>query len=104
MISGELAGKALVQALEADQSTVQELALYQRWWIQEFGHDYKRYYQASRHWQSPGETIVKIIEKDPKVQAIGLSLFTDHIMNKDIRWALGRRLVIGIFKSWFGRL
>jgi geranylgeranyl reductase family protein len=101
MVSGELAARALVKALEDGPQMV---GMYQQLWQQQFRRDYKRFYQVSTRWKHPPEIVVRILAKDPKAQAVCISLFAEEVGIKDIRMPLAQRLIIGLAKSLFGRL
>ena len=101
MVSGQFAATALVKALEGGP---QELSVYQRLWNQEFGRDYKRFYQLSKLWQSPPKIITKALIMDAKARDICVSLFTEPgIGVKQIRLPLIQRMVIDLVMSVFRR-
>jgi len=103
MVSGELAARTVLHALKEGDPNTSSLFQYQRLWMRDFGDDYRTFYRVSRQWWNPAETLVRIIEQDPQLKELALSLVMGPTKVRDIRWTIGRRLIIGYVKARLGR-
>jgi geranylgeranyl reductase family protein len=103
MISGEIAGKVLIDALSNNRPDEQVLSRYQRGWIDDFGNDHKRYFTISKRWHLNIENMVRLIDNDQKIIDLVLSTVMEPLSLKKIRWKIARRFIYLAVRDFLGR-
>ncbi len=103
MSSGEHAAKAIVRAMKTRDSSPTALSVYQRWWMEDFGDDNRRYYRASRFWRVPTERLWRIVERDPVLKAHGIALLMGSVRVRDVGWSVARHTLTGYVRDRLGR-
>jgi geranylgeranyl reductase family protein len=104
MVSGEIASKTILRAMENGLADEQSLSKYQRWWMNDFGQDHKRFFRISKGWRINTEKFVRIAAKDQKIVDIALTAIIEPSSIKKIRWKIVRRFLYIYIKNRLGLL
>jgi geranylgeranyl reductase family protein len=106
MVSGTLASNAIITALENGLTHKQTVSLYQKELQKDFRADHQRLFRLSKSLGSDAEGFIRLMQKDKdsKIISIALTIFTDLLPLKQIRWKITRGLVSLYIKDRLGML
>jgi geranylgeranyl reductase family protein len=104
MVSGEIASKAILKALENGFTNEQALSVYQHDWMDDFGKDHKRFFRISKGWKADTENLLRLLEKDTRIIDIALSVLLEPKALKKIRGKIMRHLLYIYTKDRLGLL
>jgi flavin-dependent dehydrogenase len=93
MISGEIAGKVLLDALANDDAHGQALSRYQKMWMKDFGKDHQRFFRLSKRWNSDPENLMRLIDNDQQLIDLVLTHVMQPVSITKLRWKIARRFV-----------
>jgi len=102
MVSGEIASKVIIKALENNISNKRALSVYQREWMNDFGKDNKRFFRLSKGWKVDAEDFLRLIEKDKKIIDIALTVLLEPLELKKIRGKIIRHVFSAYAKDRLG--
>jgi geranylgeranyl reductase family protein len=103
MISGEIAGKVLIDAFANGGTDEQALSRYQKGWMKDFGRNHQRSFKISKRWNKGTEKIVQIIDNDQQMIDLVLSQVMQQVSIKAIQWKIERRFILLYLKNLLKR-
>jgi geranylgeranyl reductase family protein len=104
MVSGEIASKTLMRAMENNDHDDRIMSRYQREWMKDFGEDHKFFYRISKAWNVNTENFLRIASKDTKIVDIALGAILEPASIKKIRWRIITRFFYLYTKDRLGLL
>jgi len=93
MVSGEIAGKVLVDALANSEAHEQALSHYKQMWMKDFGYDHRRYFRLSKRWNLETENLIRLIDNDQQMIDLVLTMVMQQVGITTMRWKIARRFI-----------
>jgi geranylgeranyl reductase family protein len=91
--SGKLAGMTAVESIRNQNTTEKYLSTYQKRWKQAFGKEINLFLLGKNQWGKRGETIIKLMNKDPVFAELIYSIFIGKESVYDLRWKIIKRFL-----------
>jgi geranylgeranyl reductase family protein len=93
MVSGEIAGKALIKALANGGASKAVVPDYQKMRMKDFGYDLRRFFRLSKRWNSDAESVIRIINNDQRLIDLVLTIVMQQVSIRTQRLKIGLRFI-----------
>ncbi len=96
IVSGQLAGNVAAASIQQHNQTEQFLSKYETQWKHDFGKEIKVFLRSKDQWGKRGDTIVKLMNKDPQLAELIYLIFIGKESAYKMRWKLIKRVLYSL--------
>jgi geranylgeranyl reductase family protein len=102
MVSGEIASKVILEAIEKNDTSEQFLSRYQTNWQNDFGKDLKMLFKLSYNWDREIEKLIILLNKDKKFKKYIFEVLHGKLSINEYKWKIIIRYLYAFIKEKIG--